>query len=154
VGKRRDELDAALRAGVGCINVESAPELVRVGEVARALGCRAPIAVRVNPDVDPKTHPYISTGLEQNKFGVPIREAFPLYQTAGGMPGIDVRGIACHIGSQLTDLAPIAATVGHVVDLAVRLERAGIPLQHLDLGGGLGIRYEDESPPRIEDYVA
>jgi len=154
VGKSRAELIAALQAGVGCINVESAAELARVADTARALGCRAPIAFRVNPDVDPKTHPYISTGLEQSKFGVPIRDAPALYEAAAGMPEIEIRGIACHIGSQLTDLAPISATVGHLVALAERLESRGISLQHLDLGGGLGIRYEDECPPSFAEYVA
>lgn len=154
VGKSRQELTAALQAGIGCINVESSAELTRVVDTARALGVRAPIAFRVNPDVDAKTHPYISTGLEQNKFGVPIGEAASLYEAAAALPEIAIRGIACHIGSQLTELAPIADTVARLVALAEQLERRGISLDHLDFGGGLGIRYRDESPPSFEAYVA
>ncbi len=153
VGKREDELVAALQAKVACINVESAPELARLAAVAERLGCRAPIALRVNPAVDPKTHPYISTGLEQNKFGVPMRDALDLYRTAAALPQLEVKGIACHIGSQLTDLAPIADTVQRVVELALQLEASGISLTHLDLGGGLGIRYQDETPPSFAAYV-
>lgn len=153
VGKSRAELVAALQAGVGCINVESAAELTRLAEVAGALGCRAPIAFRVNPDVDPKTHPYISTGLEQNKFGVPIGDAPALYGMAATLPQIEVKGIACHIGSQLTELAPIVDTVSRIVALAEQLEALGIQPTHLDLGGGLGIRYQDETPPSFDAYV-
>ena len=153
VGKRRFELTAALQANVACINVESAAELACIAEVADRLGCRAPIAFRVNPDVDPKTHPYISTGLEESKFGVPIRDAVALYRAAAAMPQLEIKGIACHIGSQLTDLAPIADTVQRVVALAVQLEASGISLAHLDLGGGLGIRYQDETPPSFAAYV-
>lgn len=153
VGKTRTELISALRANVACINVESAAELARVAEIASQLGRRAPIAFRVNPDVDPKTHPYISTGLEQNKFGVPISEALALYQTAAALPEVEIKGIACHIGSQLMDLAPLADTIQRVVALAVQLEDNGIFLAHLDLGGGLGIRYQDETPPSIAAYV-
>ncbi len=153
VGKREDELVAALQAKVACINVESAAELARLAAVATRLGCRAPIALRVNPDVDAKTHPYISTGLEQNKFGVPMRDALALYRVAAAQPALEIKGIACHIGSQLTDLAPIADTVQRVVELALQLEANGISLTHLDLGGGLGIRYQDETPPAIAAYV-
>ncbi len=153
VGKSRAELIAALQTGIGCINIESAAELDRLADVAKQLSCRAPVAFRVNPDVDPKTHPYISTGLEQNKFGVPISEASTLYRAAAALPQIEIKGIACHIGSQLTELAPIADTVHRIVDLALRLEAEGISLAHLDLGGGLGIRYQDENPPSFAAYV-
>lgn len=153
VGKSRDELREALLAGVACINVESAAELDRLAALASELGVQAPVAFRINPDVDPGTHPYISTGLEQNKFGIPMREAPALYRHAASLPSIRVKGIACHIGSQLTDLAPIADTVSRVLALATELEGMGISLEHLDLGGGLGIRYKDEVPPSHADYV-
>ena len=153
VGKSRTELTQALAAGVGCINVESAPELERLNAIAQSRGQIAPIALRVNPDVDPKTHPYISTGLEQNKFGIPIREALALYQRAARLSNIAIRGVACHIGSQLTTLAPIADAVSRVVDLALELERHGIVLGHIDVGGGLGIVYKDETPPSVTEYV-
>lgn len=154
VGKSRTELLAALAAGVGCINVESLAELERLAEVAATMGRRAPIAFRVNPDVDPKTHPYISTGLEQNKFGVPIREALALYRHAATLPSIEIRGIACHIGSQLTELAPISDTIERVVALAEALCGEGLKPDHLDLGGGLGIRYREETPPAVDAWVA
>ncbi|MBI2800663.1 MAG: diaminopimelate decarboxylase [Gammaproteobacteria bacterium] len=153
VGKSQAELTQALAAGVGCINVESVPELERLNAIAQNRGQIAPIALRVNPDVDPKTHPYISTGLEQNKFGIPIREALALYQRAARLSNIAVRGVACHIGSQLTTLAPIADAVSRVVDLALELERHGIALSHIDVGGGLGIVYQDETPPSVAEYV-
>jgi len=153
VGKSRTELRDALLAGVGCINVESAPELNRLAGLAAELGIEAPVAFRINPDVDPGTHPYISTGLEQNKFGIPMREAPALYREAAALPFIRVKGIACHIGSQLTDLSPIADTVARVLALASEIEAMGIALEHLDLGGGLGIRYKDEQPPAHADYV-
>ncbi|MBM4226459.1 MAG: diaminopimelate decarboxylase [Gammaproteobacteria bacterium] len=153
VGKSRNELKDALLAGVGCINVESAAELSRLAGIAAELGVEAPVAFRINPDVDPGTHPYISTGLEQNKFGIPMRDAPALYRQAAELPGIKVKGIACHIGSQLTDLSPIADTVAGVLALAAELEAMGITLEHLDLGGGLGIRYRDEEPPAHADYV-
>ncbi|MSR14013.1 MAG: diaminopimelate decarboxylase [Gammaproteobacteria bacterium] len=153
VGKSRQELIDAVTVGVACINVESEAELDRLTEIAAALGRRAPIALRVNPDVDPQTHPYISTGLQGNKFGVSMVEALRLYRKALAVPSLEVRGIACHIGSQMTSLAPISDTVGLIVDLAKALEREGCQLSHLDLGGGLGIRYRDEQPPAITDYV-
>ena len=153
VGKSEAELSAALEAGVACINIESEPEMVRLSAVAHRLGKPAKIAFRVNPDVDPKTHPYISTGLEQNKFGVPMREAEDLYRQAARLPGLEIVGVACHIGSQMTDLGPLADAVERVVALAGRLESSGIALKHLDLGGGLGIRYSDEEPPSFEAYV-
>ncbi len=153
VGKSRAELAMALDAQVACLNVESPAELLRLEQVAASHGVRAPIALRVNPDVDAKTHPYISTGLEENKFGVPIKEALAIYRRAADSPHFAVVGVACHIGSQLTDLAPIRDTVARVVALATELENAGIPLQHVDFGGGLGIRYVDETPPSADDYV-
>lgn len=153
VGKSRGELREALLAGVGCINLESAPELTRLAGIAAELGVEAPVAFRINPDVDPGTHPYISTGLEQNKFGIPMRDALALYREAADLPFIRIKGIACHIGSQLTDLSPIADSVARVVALAAELEAMGIALEHLDLGGGLGIRYRDEEPPAHADYV-
>ncbi|MDP2869037.1 diaminopimelate decarboxylase [Methyloversatilis sp.] len=154
VGKTRDEMRAALEHGIYCFNVESEPELHRLAEVAGDLSKRAPIALRVNPDVDPKTHPYISTGLKCNKFGVPINDAHALYLAAAKMPQLDIRGIACHIGSQLLDPAPVAEAAAKVVALAEALNRDGIELRHLDLGGGLGIRYDDETVPATRDYLA
>lgn len=154
VGKRDDELAMALDAGVGTINVESAPELARLAAVARRMGVRAPIALRVNPDVDPKTHPYIATGLRESKFGVTVDEARRLYALAVKDPHLDVRGIACHIGSQITTLRPFVDAVGRVRRLAEELGRAGIRLRHLDVGGGLGVTYKDEAPPSPAEYGA
>lgn len=154
VGKTRDEMRAALEHGIYCFNVESEPELYRLAEVAGSMGKRAPIALRVNPDVDPKTHPYISTGLKCNKFGVPISGAHALYLAAAKLPQLEIRGIACHIGSQLLDPAPVAEAAAKVVALAEALNRDGIELRHLDLGGGLGIRYDDEEVPATRDYLA
>ncbi|MCQ9375851.1 diaminopimelate decarboxylase [Methyloversatilis sp. XJ19-13] len=154
VGKTRDEMRAALEHGIYCFNVESEPELLRLAEVAGSLGKCAPIALRVNPDVDPKTHPYISTGLKCNKFGVPITDAHALYLAAAKLPQLDIRGIACHIGSQLLDPAPVAEAAAKVVALAEALNRDGIELRHLDLGGGLGILYDDEAVPATRDYLA
>jgi diaminopimelate decarboxylase len=154
VGKTRDEMRAALMHGIYCFNVESEAELHRLAEVAGSLGKRAPIALRVNPDVDPKTHPYISTGLKCNKFGVPIADAHRIYLEAATLPQLEIRGIACHIGSQLLDPAPVAEAAAKVVALAEALNRDGIELRHLDLGGGLGIRYDDEDVPATHDYLA
>ncbi|WP_374340926.1 diaminopimelate decarboxylase [Methyloversatilis sp.] len=154
VGKTRDEMRAALTHGIYCFNVESEAELHRLAEVAGSLGKRAPIALRVNPDVDPKTHPYISTGLKCNKFGVPIADAHRIYVDAARLPQLEIRGIACHIGSQLLDPAPVAEAAAKVVALAEALNREGIELHHLDLGGGLGIRYDDEEVPATRDYLA
>jgi diaminopimelate decarboxylase len=154
VGKSAAEMRFALEAGVRCFNVESAAEIERLNAVAGDVGRIAPIAFRVNPDVDPKTHPYISTGLKKNKFGVAIEDAFDLYQRARALPNLRIRGIACHIGSQLLDPEPIAEATGKVVRLADRLAAAGVDLEHLDLGGGLGIRYRDEAPPSVADYLA
>lgn len=154
VGKRDDELAFALDVGVGTINVESAGELQRLSAVARRLKVRAPIAVRVNPDVDPRTHPYIATGLRESKFGVPVADARRLYLAAVKDPHLDVRGVACHIGSQLTTLRPFIDAVGRVRALAADLARAGIRLRHLDVGGGLGVVYRDEEPPSPDQYGA
>jgi diaminopimelate decarboxylase len=153
VGKRRDELEDALDVGVRCFNVESPSELARLDEVARAHGTRAPIALRVNPDVDPKTHPYISTGLKTAKFGVAIDDALDLYRRAAAMPGIAVSGIANHIGSQLLDPQPAADAVQKLVELADRLAAEGIAVDHLDLGGGKGIRYRDETALSVAEYL-
>jgi diaminopimelate decarboxylase len=154
VGKRRTEMEQALAAGVRCFNVESASELETLNEVALAHGARAPIALRVNPNVDAKTHPYISTGLRTAKFGVAIEEAPALYRRAAELPGLVVRGIGCHIGSQLLDPAPAAEAAAKVVELADHLAAAGIVVEHLDLGGGKGIRYRDEVVPSTADYLA
>lgn len=154
VGKRDDELAFALDAGVGTINVESGAELLRLAAVARRLQVRAPIALRVNPDVDPKTHPYIATGLRESKFGVTVEEARRLYAAAVQDPHLDVKGIACHIGSQITTLRPFVDAVGRVRRLAEELGRAGLRLRHLDVGGGLGVTYKDEAPPTPAEYGA
>jgi len=153
VGKTVAELRQALEAGILCFNVESEAELVRLNEVAAAAGKVAPVSLRVNPDVDPKTHPYISTGLKQSKFGVAYGEALALYRKAAAMPHLRIAGLDCHIGSQLTEAAPFVAAAEKVLALADALARDGIALEHLDLGGGLGIRYRDETPPSIATYA-
>jgi diaminopimelate decarboxylase len=152
VGKSELEMRAALNAGIRCFNVESESELARLNRVAKEMGRVAPVSFRVNPDVDPKTHPYISTGLKQNKFGIPIGQAQTLYRQAAGMPGIEIVGVDCHIGSQLTDLTPIAEALDRVLDLVDALARVGVNLKHIDIGGGIGIRYRDETPPDMADY--
>ena len=154
VGKSEAEIALALERGIGCLNLESEPELERVAKVARRVGRRAPIAFRVNPDVDARTHPYISTGLRESKFGVPHAEAERLYARAAAMPEIAVKGIGCHIGSQLLDSAPYAAAAERLVALADRLEARGIALSHVDFGGGFGIRYGDETPRPVSEFVA
>lgn len=154
VGKSRAEIQAALEAGIFCLNVESAAELERIAEVAAELGCRAPVALRVNPDVDPGTHQYIATGLKESKFGIPLPAAEALYRRAAEWPSIAFIGVAAHIGSQLIDLQPIAAAARRLRDLYERLQAHGLPLQHIDLGGGVGIRYHDEHPPSPADYAA
>ncbi len=153
VGKRADEIRRALELGIRCFNVESEPELERIDRIAGELGRIAPVSVRVNPDVDARTHPYISTGLKENKFGIDIHSADDIYQRAAELPNLRVAGIDCHIGSQLTELSPFLDALGRVLELADRLERFGIPIEHLDLGGGLGIRYTDEAPPEPADYA-
>ena len=154
VGKTRAEMRQALEAGIRCFNVESAAELEHLNAVAGELGKQAQIALRVNPDVDPKTHPYISTGLKGNKFGVAFADALALYRRAAALPNLRISGVACHIGSQLLDPAPMAEAAQKLRDLVDRLATEGIVLAHIDLGGGLGIRYRDETPPAVADYLA
>ncbi|RMD78340.1 MAG: diaminopimelate decarboxylase [Gammaproteobacteria bacterium] len=153
VGKREAELRRALEAGIRCFNVESAAELERLAGVARALGRPAPVALRVNPEVDPGTHPYIATGLRESKFGIPADEALALYRRAAADPWLEVRGIDCHIGSQLTALDPFVDALERVLALADRLAEEGIALAHVDVGGGLGIPYRDERPPEPAAYA-
>jgi diaminopimelate decarboxylase len=153
VGKTQAEMRLALEAGILCFNVESAAELDRLNEVASDMGKIAPISLRVNPDVDAKTHPYISTGLKQNKFGVAYTEALTLYRKAASMAHLRVTGMDCHIGSQLTETSPFIAAAEKVLVLVDQLAHEGIKLEHLDLGGGLGIRYDEETPPSIAAYA-
>ena len=154
VGKTADEIRAALSARIHCFNVESEAELELLAATAAAAGARAPVSFRVNPDVDPRTHPYLSTGLKENKFGVDFDSALPLYRRAARMPSIEIRGIDIHIGSQITELDPYREAAGKVLALVDRLAAEGILLAHIDLGGGLGIRYRDESPVALGDYAA
>jgi len=153
VGKREDELLAALKIGIRCFNVEVSGELDRLNLLAEQLGVIAPVSFRVNPDVDAKTHPYISTGLKENKFGIDINQALHEYRRAAAMPNIKVVGIDCHIGSQLTETRPFLDALDKVLDLVEALKAEGINLHHLDLGGGLGIRYKDEQPPEPAEYI-
>ena len=153
VGKTGVEMRLALDAGILCFNVESEAELLRLNEVAGGMGKVASISLRVNPDVDAKTHPYISTGLKQNKFGVAYAEAHSLYRKAADLKHLCVTGMDCHIGSQLTEVSPFVAAAEKVLALVDRLAADGIKLEHLDLGGGLGIRYSDETPPSVQAYV-
>jgi diaminopimelate decarboxylase len=153
VGKSEAEMRLALGAGILCFNVESEAELVRLNEVAGSMGKIAPVSFRVNPNVDAKTHPYISTGLKQSKFGVAYTDALALYRKAGAMPHLRVTGMDCHIGSQLTETSPFIAATEKVLQLVDTLAQEGIKLEHLDLGGGLGIRYKDETPPSIAEYA-
>lgn len=153
VGKTAAELKRALEVGICCFNVESESELAALDAEAAALDKRAPVSLRVNPDVDPATHPYISTGLKESKFGIPIESALAVYQKARALPNIELRGVACHIGSQLTTLTPFIDALERVVALVGELADAGIELSHLDLGGGLGISYNEERPPEPDDYV-
>ena len=154
VGKRADELRRALEAGIHCFNVESETELARLNDVAGELGRRAPVSLRVNPDVDAKTHPYISTGLKENKFGVDIAAAPGIYARAARMPHIEIVGVDCHIGSQLTEVTPFVAALERVLSLVDALAAQGITIKHLDIGGGLGITYRDEVPPSPETYAS
>jgi diaminopimelate decarboxylase len=153
VGKTEAEMRAALTAGILCFNVESEGELDRLDTVARGMGCSAPVSLRVNPDVDPRTHPYIATGLRESKFGVDFTEALRLYRRASALPGLRVVGIDCHIGSQLTETGPFVAALEKILALVDTLAAEGIHVEHLDLGGGLGIRYRDEDPPTALDYL-
>lgn len=154
VGKKAEEIARALEVGVACFNVESASELELLSQVASSQDKIARISLRVNPDVNAKTHPYISTGLKENKFGVDINEAVTVYQRASQLPGIQIEGVDCHIGSQLTEIAPFLDALDRVVNLIDELSDVGINILHLDLGGGLGVTYQDETPPPIQDYVA
>ncbi len=154
VGKRVDEIRQALNAGIHCFNVESMQELERINNIAEQLGQRAPVSMRVNPDVDAQTHPYISTGLKENKFGVDINLAPALYRYANTLSHVDVIGIDCHIGSQLTDIAPFIDALKRVTHLADQLKADGIQIKHLDLGGGLGISYQNETPPLPNELAA
>ncbi|RAU48669.1 MULTISPECIES: diaminopimelate decarboxylase [unclassified Pseudomonas] len=153
VGKTRDDMRRALEVGVHCFNVESTDELERLQVVAAEMGVRAPVSLRVNPDVDAGTHPYISTGLKENKFGIAIADAEDVYVRASQLPNLEVIGVDCHIGSQLTTLAPFVDALDRLLDLIDRLGDCGIHLRHLDLGGGLGVRYRDEEPPLAGDYI-
>ena len=150
VGKTRAEMRQALKAGIGCFNVESVAELEVLNEVALSLSLRAPVSIRVNPNVDAKTHPYISTGLKGNKFGIAHEATLQAYQAAAAMPGLQVRGIDCHIGSQITETGPYLDAMDRVLDLVEAIEALGIALHHLDFGGGLGIDYHGERPPEAD----
>ena len=154
VGKTKAEISEALQKKIRCFNVESLPELDRINEVAAELGMTAPISIRVNPDVDAQTHPYISTGLKENKFGIAIEEAEGVYRHAQQMSNIDITGVDCHIGSQLTSVEPFVDALKRVLALIDRLAILGINLHHLDIGGGLGITYKDEAPPTPAEYAA
>ncbi len=153
VGKREDELLAALKLGIRCFNIEVSGELDRLNQLAGQLGVIAPVSFRVNPDVDANTHPYISTGLKENKFGIDIQQALSEYRRAAAMPNINVIGIDCHIGSQLTETRPFLDALDKVLELVETLAAEGINLHHLDLGGGLGICYKDEQPPEPAEYI-
>lgn len=153
VGKTAAELRTALSAGILCFNVESASELARLNQVAGETGKIAPVSLRVNPDVDAQTHPYIATGLKENKFGVPFEDAIGLYRAAAGMANLKVCGIDCHIGSQLTDIPPFVAALQKLLGLVDQLAAMDIEIAHIDIGGGLGIRYRDETPPPVAAYI-
>lgn len=154
VGKRADEMRRALAVGIHCFNVESPAELERLNQIAGEMGCRAPVSLRVNPDVDADTHPYVATGLKESKFGIPIAEAEEIYLRAATLPHIRLLGVDCHIGSQLTTLAPFTDALKRILVLVDRLKDLGITLSHLDMGGGLGIPYHHEHPPSPDTYAA
>ena len=153
IGKREDEILAALKIGIRCFNIEVRDELDRINHLAKLLGVIAPVSFRVNPNVDAKTHPYISTGLKENKFGIDIDQALTEYRRAATMPNINIIGIDCHIGSQLTETGPFLDALDKLLELVSALKADNINLHHLDLGGGLGIRYNTETPPKPADYV-
>ncbi len=153
VAKTEAEMQRALELGVYCFNIESIPELTRLNSVAASLGVKAPISLRVNPDVDAQTHPYISTGLKENKFGIDIEQAIDVYQHAASLSHLHIKGVDCHIGSQLTTLAPFLDALDRVLQLIDRLADTGITIEHLDLGGGLGVTYDDETPPSVNSYI-
>lgn len=150
VGKTRTEMQRAMQVGIGCFNVESLPELDVLNDVAQSLGLRAPVSLRVNPDVDAKTHPYISTGLKGNKFGIAHGDVLAAYQHAASLPGLRVVGIDCHIGSQITETSPYLDAMDRILDLVQAIEAQGIRLEHIDFGGGLGIEYQGETPPAAD----
>ncbi len=154
VGKSAKELGQAVQLGVGCINVESRSELLQLSRVATSLGRVAPISIRINPDIDAKTHPYISTGLKENKFGMGFDDALAAYRQAKELAGIRIAGVDCHIGSQITQLEPFVQATQRVLMFVDELERDGIELEHIDLGGGLGIRYRDETPPSAAEFMS
>lgn len=154
VGKTEAEIDYALQQGIRCFNVESIPELTRINSVAEKAGINAPVSIRVNPDVDAQTHPYISTGLKENKFGIAIDEARAVYQSAMRLSHLDIVGVDCHIGSQLTSVSPFVDALQRVLALIDDLAADGINIEHLDIGGGLGIHYQDETPPTPAEYAA
>lgn len=153
VGKRADEMQRALEAGIKCFNVESLAELDRLNQVAGALGIVAPVSLRVNPDVDAETHPYIATGLKENKFGIAFEDALTGYEKAVAMAHLNVVGIDCHIGSQIIGMAPFMDALDRLLEIVQKIEAAGIALQHINIGGGLGIRYQDENPPSAQEYA-
>lgn len=154
VGKREDELRRALEVGIRCFNVEVPEELDVLNRLAADLGVRAPVSLRVNPDVDANTHPYISTGLRENKFGIPMDRAFHEYLRARSLPHLDVVGIDCHIGSQLTRIEPFLDAFDRLLGMVERLDVEGVEIRHIDIGGGLGIRYNEEEPPAPSEYAA
>jgi len=154
VGKRADEIRAALQAGVKCLNVESISELTVINDIAGDMKCKAPVSLRINPDVDPLTHPYISTGLKENKFGISYEETEAVYTQASRLSHIEVVGIDCHIGSQITDMDPYLDAMDKLISLVNLLSDKGINIQHVDLGGGLGINYKDETPPSPDEFVS
>lgn len=153
VGKTREEMTQALEAEIHCFNVESAAELERLNDVAASMGVVATISFRINPDVDAGTHPYISTGLKDNKFGVDINDAVALYQSAHEMENVAIKGVDCHIGSQLTSLSPFLDALDRILILIDSLTESGITIEHLDIGGGLGVNYQGEQPPTQEEYM-
>lgn len=154
VAKTRAELERAIEVGIHCFDVESVAELERLNRIATGLGTTAPVALRINPDVDAGTHPYIATGLKETKFGIGFAEAIPVYRRAVELAGIRITGIAAHIGSQITAFAPFADALERMLDMVAELEAEGISLDHLDIGGGLGIRYQDEDPPAAGKFIA
>src|SRR5699024_10393801 len=154
VAKTHQEIARALQVGIRCFNVESEAELVRINEVAGQMALKAPVSLRINPDVDAKTHPYISTGLKENKFGISYQRAKMVYRQASQLPNIEIKGMDCHIGSQLTELTPFLDATERLLVLIDELQQEGIDITHLDLGGGLGVCYSDETPPKPADYIA
>lgn len=153
LGKTESEIEQALNVGIACFNVESYGELARIDRVAQRLGLKAPVSLRVNPDVDAQTHPYISTGLKENKFGIPSDTVYDTYQYAASLKGLEVVGIDCHIGSQLTTTQPFVDALDKIINMIAQLKEQGIVLKHIDIGGGLGVRYNDETPPTPAEYA-